>query len=294
MAGRCFLFWSLLFSLLARCGRLLALSTASIAGQPLSPQQHLQQRQTPAAADTRPTSTIGGGAEDLVGLSPQQLIERVLAAREAEARAVERADAAERAARGRGVDVRGEQRGPHDAGGGDSAGSSDRVRRLFGGDGVGSPGDKQAREEEGAPPPPNGAVGELASRRLLASAVQDFSSAVGEFSEVSRIWLKQVRYAFWCFFCGFCWRAWAFDVYVVTIFYKFLHAGQLFVSARPRQPRRFLFSLLFIGVFCRRDRTGKGGYLAGTLFVRVRPLFPTRTYRNSRTRHAWVPSPVCF
>lgn len=144
-----------------------------------------------------PPIKAGAGAEDLVGLTPQQLIEQVLAAREVAARAAKRADAAERAASS-GFHGHG-QRGPGDTGAAGRFGSDGG--RFFGGNGIGGGSDGsdgvdggQAGEEAGAPL--DVAVEELSSRRLLASAVKDFSSAVGEFSEVSRIWLEQVNWNF--------------------------------------------------------------------------------------------------
>lgn len=139
---------------------------------------------------------IKAGAEDLVGLNPQQLIEQVLAAREAVVQAMERADAAERAAALPDFFRSGEE-GPGDVEGGGNKAGTDRWR-FFAGHGIGgSGGDERAREVEGAPT--DGAVEELLSRRLLASAVEDFSSVVGEFSEVSRIWLKEVGRLSTCF-----------------------------------------------------------------------------------------------
>lgn len=244
----------------ARCGRLLALSTTTIAGQPLSPEHQPPQPQRPTAlVGTGPADTIANGntaladtasavhlgiptlesvadavadaatacpatagavgagcssetgvdvvgrdgeasgrrpsikagAEDLVGLNPQQLIEQVLVAREAATHAAERADAAERAAR---RSFRGGRRGPDEAAGGENDAGSDRwgfFKRDGGSSGVGV-GQAARGEVVEDPPPPDGAVEELLSRRLLASAVDDFSSAVGEFSEVSRIWLEEV------------------------------------------------------------------------------------------------------
>ncbi len=124
---------------------------------------------------------IHSGAEDLIGLDTRQLIERVVAARKAAADALDRADAAERAA---GQVVPRARRWPGDADGGASWG--DRLQVSAGDDRGGGGGRK--REGEGA----GVASAEHSSRLLLASAVEDFSSAVGEFSEVSRTWLEEV------------------------------------------------------------------------------------------------------
>eukprot|EP00903_Cladosiphon_okamuranus_P006670 g6512.t1 len=222
----------------ARRGRLLALSTTTIAGQPLSPEHRAPQQPPTALADTEPTGTIVSGsiavadaatacltapgavgagcssetgpgvvdgdveasgrrpsiiagAEDLVGLNPQQLIEQVLVAREAAAHAAERADAAERAAR---HGFPGGQSGAHQAVGGENDAGSDRWSFFESYGGSRSGGSKQAPQGGVGKEAPStdGALHELLSRKLLASAVEGFSSAVGDFSKVSRVWLEEV------------------------------------------------------------------------------------------------------
>lgn len=145
----------------------------------------------PGAVDGVEASSASGrapihaGAEDLVGLDTRQLIERVVAARKAAADALDRAVAAERAAEQVVAQAR---RWPGDADGDGGASLGDRSQASAGGDRGAGNWRKRKREGEEA----GVASAEHSSRLRLASAVEEFAAAVGDFSDVSRTWLEEV------------------------------------------------------------------------------------------------------
>lgn len=178
------------------------------------------------------TPAVGAGVEakDLVGLDPEQLIDKVLAGRKAVVDAAERADAAIRAAAAVAVSAAGIAAVVQQDGaakrlltGHDDAGDGGNGRRS----GVG--GGERKQEEVGAVDVVS--VDHL-SRLLLASAVEDFSSAVGEFSEISRTWVDEVIFVRVCMCC--C-------VYLLTTFASgrtFEGAVCLFCAERKWSPVR--------------------------------------------------------
>ncbi|CAM9846396.1 unnamed protein product, partial [Ectocarpus sp. 12 AP-2014] len=141
---------------------------------------------------------VEAGAEDLAGMDPTQLIEQVMAARKAAVEAADRADAAELAAAQLAIaseERTGASPGAAAAGGGrggtDGSGAG-LARRSEGGE------EASEREREGLREKPvdraTAAAAEQ-SKALFGAAVEDYSSVVGEFSEVSKAWLEEVAVA---------------------------------------------------------------------------------------------------
>ncbi|CAM9324859.1 unnamed protein product, partial [Ectocarpus sp. 4 AP-2014] len=141
------------------------------------------------------------GAEDLPGMDPTQLIEQLMAARKAAVEAADRADAAELAAAQLAIaseEQTGASPGAAPAGGGGGGGGgtdgsgAGLARRPEGGE------EESERERKGLQAEPvdraTAAAAEQ-SKALLGAAVEDYSSVVGEFSDVSKAWLEEVAVA---------------------------------------------------------------------------------------------------
>ncbi|CAB1098565.1 unnamed protein product [Ectocarpus sp. CCAP 1310/34] len=143
---------------------------------------------------------VEAGAEDLADMDPAQLIEQVMAARKAAVEAADRADAAELAAAQ--LAIASEERTGTSPGAAAAGGIGVGIDRSGAGLSRRSEGREEENEREreglGAESVDNSAAATATakqSKALLGAAVEDYSSVVGEFSEVSKAWLEEMAVA---------------------------------------------------------------------------------------------------